>query len=114
MKKFTKYLVKEFQTERSESITFFRSHKAYGYILWLKLMENYFSNRKISTEKFIEIGSKYASRRTVSKFLIKAEKLNFIEKAISIKDKRVTFILPSKVSVSEYTDWANKFLKSIC
>ena len=101
MKKFTKYLVKEFQTERSESIAFFRSHKAYGYILWLKLMENYFSNKKISIEKFIEIGSK-------------ADKLNFIEKVISKKDKRVTFISPSKVSVSEYTDWANKFLKSIC
>ena len=39
-------VVKEFQNERSESIAFFRSNKAYGYILWLKLMENYFSNRK--------------------------------------------------------------------
>lgn len=113
MIKFTKYLVKEFQTERSKSIAFFRSHKAYGYILWLKLMENYFSNKKISTEKFIEIGSKYASRRTVNKFLIKADKLDYIEKMVSRKDKRIIYILPSKVTVSEYKDWANKFLKSI-
>jgi len=113
MKKFTKYLLKEFQTERSKSIAFFRSHKAYGYILWLKLMESYFSNKKISTEKFIEIGSKYASRRTVNKLLSKADKLNFIEKVVSKKDKRIIYILPSKISVAEYTDWANKFLKSI-
>ena len=113
MKKFTKYLLKEFQTERSKSIAFFRSHKAYGYILWLKLMESYFSDKKISTEKFIEIGSKYASRRTVNKFLSKADKLNFIEKVVSKKDKRIIYILPSKISVVEYTDWANKFLKSI-
>ena len=113
MKKFTKYLVKEFQNESSESIAFFRSNKAYGYILWLKLMENYFSNKKISTEKFIQIGSQYASRRTVNKFLIKANKLNFIKKVTSKKDKRVTYILPSEISINEYTDWANKFLKSI-
>ncbi len=113
MIKFTKYLVKEFQVEKAKSITFFRSHKAYGYILWLKLMESYFSKKKISTEKFIEIGSKYASRRTVNKFLSKAENLNFIEKMVSKKDKRIIFILPSKISVTEYTNWANKFLKSI-
>ena len=76
-------------------------------------MENYFSNKKISTEKFIEIGSKYASRRTVNKFLIKADKLDYIEKMVSRKDKRIIYILPSKVTVSEYKDWANKFLKSI-
>ena len=87
MIKFTKYLLKEFQFERAKSITFFRSHKAYGYILWLKLMESYFSNKKISTEKFIEIGSKYASRRTVNKLLTKADKLNFIEKVVSKKIK---------------------------
>lgn len=113
MKKFTKYLLKEFQSEESKSIAFFRSNKAYGYILWLKLMESYFSNKKISTEKFIEIGSKYASRRTVNKFLSKADKFNYIKKVISKKDKRVIYILPSKESVSEYINWANKFLKSI-
>lgn len=113
MKKFTKYLLKEFQSERARSIAFFRSNKAYGYILWLKLMESYLSNKKISTEKFIEIGSKYASRRTVNKFLSKANKLNYIEKVISKKDKRIVYIIPSKISVVEYTDWANKFLKSI-
>jgi len=76
-------------------------------------MESYFSIKKISTEKFIEIDSKYASRRTVNKFISKADKLNFIEKVLSTKDKRIIYILPSKISVAEYSDWTNKFLKSI-
>ena len=113
MIEFTKYLIKEFKEEPSKSVNFFRSHKAYGYIIWLTLMDNYFADKKTSIEEIIEVAIKYSSRRTVNNFLIKAYKSKFIEREDSKMDKRIVHIRPSRITVIEYSEWATKFLKSM-
>ena len=110
MIKFTKYLIDEFEhTSEGGSIKFFRSHSAYGYIIWLEILFNYLNNQKITVEKIIKKGEKYSSRRRIVNFLNLAEKKGYIYKVKSISDKRNTYITPSKVTINEYLDWANKF-----
>ena len=110
MIKFTKYLIDEFEHPTTGiSIKFFRSHQAYGYIIWLEILFNYLNNQNITVEKIIKKGEKYSSRRRIVDFLNLAEKKGYIYKVKSVSDKRNTYITPSKVTINEYLDWANKF-----
>ena len=114
MIKFTKYLIDEFEhPSTGVSIKFFRSHQAYGYIIWLEILFNYLNNQKIIVEKIIKKGEKYSSRRRIVNFLNFAEKKGYIYKIKSVSDKRSTYITPSKVTINDYLDWANLFQSSI-
>ena len=110
MIKFTRYLIDEFEhPSEGGSIKFFRSHQAYGYIIWLEIIYNYLNNENITIEKIVKKGEKYSSRRRINNFLNLAEKKGYIYKVKSVSDKRNTYITPSKITTSEYLDWANKF-----
>ena len=56
---------------------------------------------------------KYASRRTILDFIQKGVEAKFINKLESTKDKRKTFIEPSKHTIQEYKEWSKEFIKNI-
>ena len=114
MSRLAKYLISDLQKDWSKpSIKFFRSNGAYGYIIWLTIMDTYFEKRKIGIETLVLKLEKYASRRTVMAFLQKSVEAKFINKLNSTKDKRKAFIEPSEVMVKEYKEWSREFIKNV-
>ena len=95
------------------SIKFFRSNGAYGYIVWLHLVDNYFSERKTYVESVVSKLEKYASRRTIIDFLNKGADAKFLNKEISLDDKRKTIITPSNITIEEYKVWSGNFIKNV-
>ena len=114
MSKLAKYLILDLEEDWSKpSIKFFRSSGAYGYIIWLHLIDNYFSERKITIEDIVVKLEKYASRRTIIGFLNKGVEAKFLEKDTSLDDKRKTIITPSNITIEEYKVWSKKFIKNV-
>ena len=114
MSKLAKYLILDLEEDWSKpSIKFFRSSGAYGYIIWLYLIDSYFSEKKITIEDVILKLEKYASRRTIIDFLNKGVDAKFLEKDTSLDDKRKTIITPSNITIEEYKVWSKNFIKSI-
>ena len=114
MSKLAKFLISDLQKDWSKtSIKFFRSNGAYGYIIWLTIIEAYFGKREINTEVLaLEVG-KYASRRTILDFIQKGVEAKFLCRKESDKDKRKTFIEPSKITIQEYKEWSREFIKNV-
>ena len=114
MSKLAKYLILDLEEDWSKpSIKFFRSSGAYGYIVWLYLIDKYFSEREITVEDVVLKLEKYASRRTIIDFLNKAVDAKFLEKHTSLDDKRKTIITPSNITIEEYKVWSEKFIKNV-
>jgi len=114
--KLAKYLIKDFKDDGDKSkpsIKFFRSHGAYGYMIWLTIINFYFEKKEISIEKLVTDVEKYASRRTVLNFISKGVEGKFINKKNSIEDKRKILIKPSNTTIKEYSEWSSTFIKSI-
>ena len=114
MSKLAKYLITDLKGDWSKpSIKFFRSNGAYGYIIWLTIINCYFEKKEISIEKLVTDVEKYESRRTVIDFINKGVEANFIKKTNSNEDKRKTLIKPSSITVKEYSEWSGEFIKSV-
>ena len=95
------------------SIKFFRSNGAYGYMIWLILMNKHFEKKNISIEELVTSVASYASRRTVIHFINKGVEGKFIKKINSIEDKRKNLIEPTNITIKEYSDWSTEFVNSI-
>ena len=114
MSKLAKYLISDLKGDWSKpSIKFFRSNGAYGYIIWLTIINCYYEKKKISIVKLVNDVESYASRRTVLDFINKGVEAKFIKKINSIEDKRKILIEPSSTTVNEYSEWSNAFIKSV-
>ena len=114
MSKLAKFLISDLQEDYSKpSIKFFRSNGAYGYIIWLTIINAYFDKREIAIETIVSELKKYASRRTILDFIQKGVEAKFISKVQSAKDKRKIYAEPSKITIQEYNEWSKKFIKSI-
>ena len=114
MSKLAKSLILDLEEDWSKpSIKFFRSSGAYGYIVWLYLIDNYFSEEIITVENVILKLEKYASRRTIIDFLNKGVDVKFLKKEIYLNDKRKTVITPSEITIEEYKVWAKNFINNI-
>jgi len=114
MSKLAKYLISDLQEDWSKpSIKFFRSSGAYGYIVWLIIIDAYFEKRRITIEMLVLEVEKYASRRTVLDFIQKGVEAKFLSKILSNEDKRKTFIKPSEITIQEYNEWSGEFIKNI-
>jgi len=88
--KLAKYLIKDFKGDGDKSkpsIQFFRSHGAYGYMIWLTIINFYFEKKEISIEKLVIDVEQYASRRTVLNFISKGVEGKFINKKTQLKIK---------------------------
>ena len=109
-----KYLLWEFQEESEQkSIKYFRSHGAYGYIIWLTVILEYLKKETLSIEALIFASEKYASRRTVVDFISDATIAGHLIKKNSKEDRRKVFIEPSANTVSDYSTWSSKFISNI-
>ena len=114
MSKLAKYLISDLKGDWSKpSIKFFRSNGAYGYIIWLTIINCYFEKKEISIEKLVSDVEPYASRRTVLDFINKGAEAKFINKINSIEDKRKILIEPSSTTINEYSGWSSEFIKSV-
>ena len=114
MSKLAKFLISDLQEDWSKpSIKFFRSSGAYGYIIWLIIIDAYFEKRRITIEMLVLEVEKYASRRTVLDFIQKGVEAKFLSKILSNEDKRKTFIKPSEITIQEYNEWSGEFIKNI-
>ena len=114
MSKLAKYLISDLKGDWSKpSIRFFRSNGAYGYIIWLTIINYNFEKKDISIEKLVTDVETYASRRTVIDFINKGVEAKFIKKITSSQDKRKTFIQPTDITIKEYSEWSSEFVKSV-
>ncbi|MDC1125565.1 hypothetical protein OAS90_01280 [Candidatus Pelagibacter sp.] len=114
MSKLAKLLIEDLQGDWSKpSLKFFRSNDAYGYVIWLTLMYSYSEKENVSIETIIKKVENYASRRTIIDFINKGVRANFIIKKNSTDDKRKIFVEPSDITIKEYEEWSNEFIKSV-
>ena len=114
MSKLAKYLILDLKKDWSKpSIKFFRSNGAYGYLIWLTIINCNFEKKDISIERLVINVDKYASRRTVIDFINKGVEAKFIKKITSSQDKRITFIQPTDITIKEYSQWSSEFVKSV-
>ena len=95
------------------SIKFFRSSGAYGYVVWLTIINCNYSKKEMTVESIVREVLKYASRRTILDFLDKGVKGGFLIKQTSTKDKRKSFIFTRNNTIYEYEVWSKKFINSI-
>lgn len=114
MSKLAKYLINDLKRDWSKpSIKFFRSNGAYGYIIWLTIINCDFEKKDISIEKLVTDVKTYASRRTVIDFINKGVEAKFLKKITSSQDKRKYLIKPADITIKEYFEWSSEFVKSI-
>ncbi len=114
MSKLAKYLISDLKKDWTKpSIKFFRSNGAYGYLIWLNIINFNFEKKEISIERLVTDVEQYASRRTVLDFINKGVEANFIKKTNSTRDKRKTLIKPTDITVKEYSEWSREFVKSV-
>ena len=114
MSKLAKYLILDLKEDWSKpSIKFFRSNGAYGYIIWLIIIDAYFEKRKITIETLALEVEKYASRRTILDFIQKGVEAKFLSRIESNEDKRKIFIEPSEITIQEYNEWSIDFIRNV-
>jgi len=114
MSKLAKYLISDLEGDTSKpSIKFFRSSGAYGYILWLTVVNNFYSKQKMTIDELAGKLEKYASRRTILDFIYKGVDAKFLEKKVFYNDKRKVLISPTDTTIKEYVVWSENFTKSV-
>ena len=114
MSKLAKYLISDLEGDTSKSsIKFFRSNGAYGYILWLTVVDNFYSEQNMAIDVIVEKLEKYASRRTILDFIYKGVDAKFLKKEVFFSDKRKILIKPTDITIEEYNDWSKEFIESI-
>ena len=114
-KKFIKekssYMFLEFlkNNEKYKTISHFRRNPA-GWLLMLKIMENYSSDKNLFVEELIkEIPNGVSSRLSLFAIIDSAVKKGFLEKRNSNGDRRKKEIIPSQTFVDEYKEWLTSF-----
>ena len=113
MSKLAKLLITDLKGDWSKpSIKFFKSNSTYGYIVWLNIMNAHFDKMDLSIERTANDVETYASRRTVLSFINKGVQANYIKKINSDKDKRKILIQPTEITIKEFSEWSNEFIKS--
>ena len=114
MSKLAKYLISDLEGDSlKSSIKFFRSSGAYGYILWLTVVDNFYSEKNITIDELVTKIEKYASRRTILDFIYKGVDAKFLEKKVFPDDKRKALIEPTDTTIKEYVIWTDNFIKSV-
>lgn len=114
-KKFIKekssYMFLEFlkNNEKYKTISHFRRTPA-GWLLMLKIMEQYSSDKNLYVEQLIkEIPNTVSSRLSIFSLIDSAVKKGFLEKRNSNGDRRKKEIIPSQTFVNEYKEWLTSF-----
>lgn len=101
------FMFKEFlkNNQKFKTISHFRRTPT-GWLLMLKIMEQYSSDKNLYVEKLIkEIPNEVSSRLSVFAIIDSAVKKGFLEKRNSNTDKRKKLIIPMQIFVDEYKEW---------
>ena len=104
-------MFKEFlkNNQKFKTISHFRRTPT-GWLLMLKIMEQYSSDKNLYVEKLIkEIPIEVSSRLSVFAIIDSAVKKGFLEKRNSNTDKRKKVIIPMQIFVDEYKEWLASF-----
>jgi DNA-binding MarR family transcriptional regulator len=104
-------MFKEFlkNNQKFKTISHFRRTPT-GWLLMLKIMEQYSSDKNLYVEKLIkEIPIEVSSRLSVFAVIDSAVKKGFLEKRNSNTDKRKKVIIPMQIFVDEYKEWLASF-----
>ena len=105
------FMFKEFlkNNQKFKTISHFRRSPT-GWLLMLKIMEQYSSDKNLYVEKLIkEIPIEVSSRLSVFAIIDSAVKKGFLEKRNSNTDKRKKVIIPMQIFVDEYKEWLASF-----
>jgi hypothetical protein len=114
MSKLAKFLISDLEGDKSKpSIKFFRSSGAYGYILWLTVMDNFYYDQNMTIDEIVMKLEKYASRRTILDYIYRGVNGKFLEKKVFSNDKRKIIIKPTDITIKEFTEWSDNFIKSV-
>ena len=104
-------MFKEFlqNNKKFKTISHFRRTPT-GWLLMLKIMEQYSSDKNLYVEQLIkEIPNEVSSRLSVFAIIDSAVKKGFLEKRNSNGDKRKKVIIPTQIFVDEYKEWLASF-----
>jgi len=109
VKEKSSYMFEEFlkNNKTYKSIAYFRRSPA-GWLLMLKIMEYYHSDKQLFIEKLTnEIPYEISSRQSIFTIIDSAAKNGFLEKKISNAngDRRKKEIVPSQSFIDEYKEW---------
>jgi uncharacterized Fe-S cluster-containing protein len=105
------FMFKEFlqNNQKFKTISHFRRTPT-GWLLMLKIMEQYSSDKNLYVEQLIkEIPNEVSSRLSVFAIIDSAVKKGFLEKRNSNGDKRKKVIIPKQIFVDEYKEWLASF-----
>ena len=109
------FMFKEFlkNNQKFKTISHFRRTPT-GWLLMLKIMEQYSSDKNLYVEKLIkEIPIEVSSRLSVFAIIDSAVKKGFLEKKNSNTDKRKKVIIPMQIFVDEYKEWLASLLSQL-
>jgi hypothetical protein len=101
------YMFEEFlkNNKTYKSIAYFRRSPA-GWLLMLKIMEYYHSDKQLFIEKLTnEIPYDVSSRQSIFTIIDSAAKNGFLEKKSTNSDGRKKEIVPSQSFIDEYKEW---------
>jgi hypothetical protein len=88
------------------SVKFFRTN-IYSVFIWFQVLIYYYQKENLTTELLLkEKFLSNISRPTVFKIIDNAVVKGYLSKVINEEDHRKFNIIPSKVTVSEYEEWA--------
>jgi DNA-binding MarR family transcriptional regulator len=109
------FMFKEFlqNNQKFKTISHFRRTPT-GWLLMLKIMEQYSSDKNLYVEQLIkEIPNEVSSRLSVFAIIDSAVKKGFLEKRNSNGDKRKKVIIPTQIFVNEYKEWLASLLSQL-
>ena len=105
------YLFNEFLTnnEKYKTLAHFRRTPG-GYLIMLKIFENYFNNKAIHVEELIRyVSISISSRLSLFSLIDIAVKRNVLIKTGDTDDHRKKLVTPSEIFIKEFRDWLNDF-----
>jgi hypothetical protein len=111
VKEKSSFMFEEFlkNNEKYKTISHFRRTPT-GWLLMLKIMEQYSSDKNLFVEELIkEIPDGVSSRLSIFATIDSAVKKGILEKRNSNGDKRKKEIIPSQTFVDEYKEWLASF-----
>ena len=105
------YLFNEFLTnnKKYKTLAHFRRTPG-GYLIMLKIFENYFNDKAIHVEELIRyVPISISSRLSLFSLIDIAVKRNVLIKTGDTNDHRKKLVTPSEIFIKEFRDWLEDF-----
>ena len=105
------YLFNEFLTnnKKYKTLAHFRRTPG-GYLIMLKIFENYFNDKHVHVEELIRyIPVSVSSRLSLFSLIDTAVKKNILIKTGDAEDHRKKLVTPSEIFIKEFRNWLDDF-----